>query len=117
MFGKVFSLNNITGPLKFLASLLFGFRYLTKEERENERLLKEAFADADTSFTSAASSHVKISRKQKVWSLTKRGRILGLSKMLVKSLIFAIAGLIATLVFRFINKRKQMQLEQMKEEE
>ena len=49
--------------------------------------------------------------------LSKRGRILGLSKMLVKSLIFAIAGLLAAVVFRFISRRKQRQLEQVKEEE
>ena len=46
----------------------------------------------------------------------KRGRILGLSKMLVKSIIFAIAGILATLVFRFISKRKARQLEQMQAE-
>lgn len=47
----------------------------------------------------------------------KRGRILGLSKMLVKSIIFAIAGILATLVFRFISKRKAEQLERLKAEQ
>jgi len=47
----------------------------------------------------------------------KRGRVLGLSKMFVKSLIFAIAGILATLVFRLVYKRKQRQLEQMEEEQ
>ena len=56
MFGKIFSLSNITVPLKFLASLLFGFRYLTKEVRANERLLREAWNDADASFTSGISA-------------------------------------------------------------
>ena len=39
--GKVFRLSNITGPLKFLLYLLFGWKYLTKKERENERLLQQ----------------------------------------------------------------------------
>ena len=47
----------------------------------------------------------------------RRGRLLGLSKMFVKSMIFAIAGILATLVFRLINKRKAEQLHQMEEEE
>ena len=109
----MFSLSNITGPVKLLTSLLFGFRYLSREERENERLLKEAFSDLDSSFTSGSnrSQAAASSKGQVLRQLSKRGRILGLSKMLVKSLIFAIAGLLATLVFRFISRRKQMQLE------
>ena len=47
VLAKVFIFSNITVPLKFLASLLFGFRYLSKEERANERLLREAWKDAD----------------------------------------------------------------------
>ena len=121
MFGKVFSLSNITVPIKFLASLLFGFRYLTKEERANERLLRDAWNDTDASFSSISSSslHKAAGRrsKSKTWQLIKRGRLLGLSKMLVKSLIFTIAGVLATMIFRFINKRKAMQLKQMVEEE
>ena len=41
-------MDNVTVPLKFLASLLFGFRYLSKEERANERLLREAWNDAES---------------------------------------------------------------------
>jgi hypothetical protein len=37
---KVFSLRNLTVPLKFLASLLLGYRYLTKEERMNKQKLE-----------------------------------------------------------------------------
>ena len=121
MFGKVFSLSNITVPIKFLASLLFGFRYLTKEERANDRLLRDAWNDTDASFSSISSSSLHKATgqrsKSKTWQLIKRGRLLGLSKMLVKSLIFTIAGVLATMIFRFINKRKAMQLKQMVEEE
>ena len=112
MFGRVFSLSNITVPIKFLTSLLFGFRYLTKEERANERLLRDAWTDTDASFSSFSSKSLnKVAgrhSKSKTWQLIKRGRILGLSKMLVKSLIFTIAGVLATMIFRFINKRKAM---------
>ena len=37
--------------------------------------------------------------------------------MLVKSIIFAVAGILATLVFRFISKRKAEQLERLKAEQ
>ena len=37
--------------------------------------------------------------------------------MFIKSLIFAFAGLLATLVIRFINNRKLEQLRQKEEEE
>ena len=56
-------------------------------------------------------------RSGKTWRLIKRGRILGLSKMLIKSLIFTVAGVMATIVFRFINKRKAMQLKALVDEE
>ena len=42
---------------------------------------------------------------------------MGLSKMLIKSLIFTVAGVLATMVFRFINKRKAMQLQALVDEE
>ena len=113
LFGKVFSLSNITVPIKFLTSLLFGFRYLSKEERANERLLRDAWTDTDASFSSLSSSSLhKVTggrrSKSKTWQLIKRGRILGLSKMLVKSLIFTIAGVLAAMIFRFMNKRKAL---------
>ena len=98
-------MGNITGPLKFLASLLFGFRYLTKEERANERALREAWSETDASF-SRGTSQIRGKPSAKAVGLIKRGKILGLSKMLVKSLIFAVAGILATLVFRLINRRK-----------
>jgi len=114
----VFSLKNVTVPLKFLASLLFGFRYLTKEERANERTLRDAWMDTDVSFSSNSGFMKPVSQtKGKTWQLIKRGRILGLSKMLVKSLIFVVAGILATLVFRLINRRKALQLQQMEDEE
>ena len=53
LFGKVFNLSNVTVPIKFLTSLLFGFRYLTKQERKNEKLLAEAWNDLDSSFVSS----------------------------------------------------------------
>lgn len=107
----MFSLSNITVPLKFLASLLFGFRYLTREEKANEKALREAWRDTDASFSgrpAAGFGGSKLKENSKTWGLIKRGRILGLSKMLVKSLIFALAGILATLVFRFINRRKAL---------
>ena len=116
-------MSNVTVPLKFLTSLLFGFRYLTKQERANEKLLLEAWNDLDSSFVSSSSSNVSSSvatprgkvrglgrggSKSRTWGLIKRGRILGLSKMLIKSLIFAVAGIVAMIVFRFIKKRKAL---------
>ena len=49
--------------------------------------------------------------------MIKRGRVLGLSKMLIKSLIFAVAGIVAMIVFRFIRKRKALLIKKMEEEE
>ena len=49
--------------------------------------------------------------------MIKRGRVLGLSKMLIKSLIFAVAGIVAMIVFRFIRKRKALLVKKMEEEE
>lgn len=90
---------------------MFGFRYLSKEERANERLLREAWGESESHIFSQPQ------KSGKAWRLVKRGRVLGLSKMLVKSLIFAIAGILATLVFRLINRRKAMQLKLIEEEE
>lgn len=43
VFSRVFSLRNITGPLKFLGTLLLGYRYVTREERLNNKKLEEAW--------------------------------------------------------------------------
>ena len=70
----------------------------------------------DASFSSNATPR-QYAKQSRAFGLMKRGRILGLSKMLVKSIIFAIAGILATLVFRFISKRKAEQLERLKAEQ
>jgi len=33
VLGKIFSVSNVTGPLKFLARVLFGIKLLSKEEK------------------------------------------------------------------------------------
>ena len=70
----------------------------------------------DASFSSNATPRHS-AKQSRAFGLMKRGRILGLSKMLVKSIIFAIAGILATLVFRFISQRKAAQLERLKAEQ
>ena len=104
IFRSVFRMSNITVPLKFLASLLFGYKYLSKKEQANERLLKEDFK---AHFGEGQNNNANQSATKKhTWRLIKHGKFLGLSKMLIKSMIFAIAGICATLVIRLINKRK-----------
>ena len=50
-------------------------------------------------------------------SLLRRGKILGLSKMLVRSLILAVAGSIAYLLFSIVYRRKLALLEARKLDE
>ena len=96
VIGSIFRIRNITVPLKFLASLLLGWRFISKKERENRQLLEEEWGKSDYSYH----------RKEKAYNLLKRGRILGLSKMFLKSLIFAVAGMLAFLVFQVAYRRK-----------
>ena len=97
---KIFSTKNITVPIKFLTSLLFGWRYLSKQERENQKLLEQEWG----------ASNLAYHRKAKAFHLLKRGRLLGLSKMLLKSLIFAVAGMLAYMVFNLAYSRKLARL-------
>mmetsp|Transcript_9720 Transcript_9720/g.13284 ORF Transcript_9720/g.13284 Transcript_9720/m.13284 type:complete len:157 (+) Transcript_9720:245-715(+) len=112
VMGRLFNMQNITVPCKFLASLLFGFRYLSKEERMNKKLLRDTWAEMDSNLHYAGRTTTSVSpaKEARAFSLMRRGRVLGLSKMLLKSIIFAVAGILATLIFRLINKRKARQL-------
>ena len=49
--------------------------------------------------------------------LGRKARFFGFSKMLIKSLIFAVAGILAALIFRLINVRKVAQLRKLEKEE
>lgn len=46
-----------------------------------------------------------------------KAKFFGLSKMLIKSLIFAVAGILAALIFRLINVRKAAQLRKLEQED
>ena len=56
-------------------------------------------------------------RRGKAFQLLKKGRLLGLSKMLLKSLIFAVAGALTYLVFNLAYSRKMNRLKALKKEE
>ena len=80
--------------------------------------MREVWTESPSvSFNSSSSRASKVKKGGRAWQLIRKGRILGLSKILLKSFIFAIAGILATLVFKLINKRKAMMLAAMEEEE
>jgi hypothetical protein len=85
VLGKIFSMKNITVPLRLLASLLFGYKYMTKEERLHKKLLSEAWG---------------------VYASSSENRLWGMSKMLIKSLILAVIGAIAMAGVILFRKKK-----------
>ena len=87
---------------------MFGFRYLSKSERENNTLLSQAWTVNSTSQAAAIAQDTVLGKKAKFF---------GFSKMLIKSLIFAVAGILAALIFRLINVRKVAQLRKLEQEE
>lgn len=60
--GQVFNPRNIFGPLRLLARLLFGIKYLSKEEKANERLLRETWNDFNASGFSSSTPRTKSSK-------------------------------------------------------
>jgi RNase P/RNase MRP subunit POP5 len=89
-FGKIFNSRNITGPFKWLMSFLFGWKILSKKERENRDLLKHLWSQQRSTTGSVAAANLA----SKISSHEKQSRILGVSKNIIKSIIFALAGLI-----------------------
>ena len=53
----------------------------------------------------------------KIIEYGSKTKIFGFSKMFVQSLIFALAGILATFIINFINKRKAAQLKALEDEE
>jgi len=100
----VFSLRNILGPLKFLASILLGYRYITREQRLNNQKLEELWKSQGLG---------KVTES----ALKRKATFLGFSVMLLKSAILALVGLLACAVFILWRQRKQRALKLMEEQE
>jgi hypothetical protein len=94
----VFSLRNLIAPLKFLLSLLLGYRYLNREERLNKQKLESLWH----------AHGLGQSKKQTYF---------GMSKMLLKSAILAIVGFITSAVVFVWYRRKQRALKLIQEKE
>jgi RNase P/RNase MRP subunit POP5 len=71
-------------------SFLFGWKILSKKERENRKLLKHLWAQQRSVSGSAAAANLA----SQISTHEKQSRILGVSKNIIKSIIFALAGLI-----------------------
>jgi hypothetical protein len=78
LLGKIFRLNNITGPIKFLLKIIFGISDYTEKEKLIRLALNQAWKG----------SHAQPS----AWLP------LGLPRMLLKSLVFAVAGIVAAFI-------------------
>ena len=96
LLGKIFDLNNIKTPLKFLAKLLLGLEFLTEREKENRRLLDSVWS-ALPATSVASTSRLKLKTK-----------FLGISKALLKAIIFALASVIGFITMRSYQKSKAL---------
>ena len=82
-------MRNITVPLRLLASLLFGYKYMTKEQRLHKKMLTEAWG---------------------VYATAAENKLWGISKMLLKSFILAVIGAVAMGGLILFRRKKQDQL-------
>ena len=88
LLSKIFDLNNIKTPLKFLAKLLLGLEFLTEREKENRRLLDQVWQTMPATSISSTSK------------LKLRTKFLGISKALLKAIVFAVASVIGFITLR-----------------
>ncbi len=87
LLGKIFRWSNITKPIKFLLNLLFGISNMTETQKLQRDVLKKAWA---------------VNQPESINPI----KLLGLPRMLLKSLIFAIAGMVVAILLTLFKRHK-----------